>query len=152
MSVHAGLPVGGFLFSGAYRSLYRPNDQAQPAATINACRWSSPAREGEVDMADLGNRLKARKKQLLAAIKQGGLPPPEARSFTGHKLKQGHVVEAAGQSLHGNDDARAFMPQPCRGNSGKSWHPLRRANVGCSPQKKERTPMLSSAPAIPTEN
>jgi hypothetical protein len=54
------------------------------------------AREGDVDMADLGNRLKARKEQLLAATKQGGLPPPETRSFTGHKLKQGQVVEAAG--------------------------------------------------------
>ena len=53
------------------------------------------AREGDVDMADLGNRLEARKEQLLAAIKQGGLPSPVTRSFTGHKLMQGHVVEAA---------------------------------------------------------
>jgi hypothetical protein len=54
------------------------------------------AREGKVDIVALGSRLKERKEQLLAAIKQGGLPPPETRSFTGHKLKQGHVVDAAG--------------------------------------------------------
>jgi hypothetical protein len=54
------------------------------------------AREGKVDIVALGSRLKKRKEQLLAAIEQGGLPPPETRSFTGHKLKQGHVVEAAG--------------------------------------------------------
>jgi hemerythrin superfamily protein len=54
------------------------------------------ARKGDVDMEALGGTLQARKEQLLAAIKQGGLPPPETRSFTGHKLKQGHVVEAAG--------------------------------------------------------
>src|SRR5262249_994972 len=53
------------------------------------------ARAAEIDMDALGERLKARKKQLLAAIEKGGLPPPETRSFTGHKLKQGHVVEAA---------------------------------------------------------
>jgi Hemerythrin HHE cation binding domain len=53
------------------------------------------ARKGDVDMEALGGTLQARKEQLLAAIKQGGLPPPETRSFTGHKLKQGHIVEAA---------------------------------------------------------
>jgi hypothetical protein len=53
------------------------------------------ARKGDVDMEALGGQLEERKEQLLAAIKQGGLPPPETRSFTGHKLKQGHVVEAA---------------------------------------------------------
>jgi hypothetical protein len=53
------------------------------------------ARKGDVDMKALGDTMQARKEQLLASIKQGGLPPPETRSFTGHKLKQGHVVEAA---------------------------------------------------------
>jgi hypothetical protein len=54
------------------------------------------ARKGDVDMEGLAGKLQARKDQLLTAIKQGGLPPPETRSFTGHKLKQGHVVEAQG--------------------------------------------------------
>ena len=53
------------------------------------------ARKGEVDLAALGTRLKERKEQLLRAIKQSGLPPPETRSFTGHKLKRGQVMEAA---------------------------------------------------------
>ena len=52
------------------------------------------ARKGDVDMDALGGTMKARKEQLLSAIKQGGLPPPETRSFTGHKMKQGHVVDA----------------------------------------------------------
>jgi hemerythrin HHE cation binding domain-containing protein len=52
------------------------------------------ARKAGLDMAALGARLKARKEQLLAAIKTNGLPPPETRSFTGHKLQQGAPVEA----------------------------------------------------------
>lgn len=51
------------------------------------------ARKGDVDMEALGGQLRERKKQLLEAIKKGGLPPPETRSFTGHRMKQGHVVE-----------------------------------------------------------
>jgi Hemerythrin HHE cation binding domain len=53
------------------------------------------ARKGGVDIEGLAEALQARKEQLMKAIKQGGLPPPETRSFTGHKLKQGRVVEAA---------------------------------------------------------
>jgi hypothetical protein len=52
------------------------------------------AREGGLDMEALGDRLKARKEQLLAKFKAEGLPPPTTRSFTGHKLQQGHTVEA----------------------------------------------------------
>jgi hypothetical protein len=51
------------------------------------------ARHGGVDMAALGEKLAARKEQLLADIKKNGLPPPETRSFTGHTLKQGEPVE-----------------------------------------------------------
>ena len=51
------------------------------------------ARKGDVDMEALGGQLQERKKQLLEAIEKGGLPPPETRSFTGHKMKQGHVVK-----------------------------------------------------------
>ena len=51
-------------------------------------------REGGVDLAALGERLAARKQDLLAKFKAEGLPPPTTRSFTGHKLKQGHTVEA----------------------------------------------------------
>jgi hypothetical protein len=50
------------------------------------------ARKGNIDMKALGAQLKGRKDQLLAAIKAGGLPPPETRSFTGHKLKQSRPV------------------------------------------------------------
>jgi len=54
----------------------------------------SQAREGGLDMDGLGDRLKARKEQLLAKFKAEGLPPPTTRSFTGHKLQQGCTVEA----------------------------------------------------------
>jgi len=52
------------------------------------------ARDGGLDMDALGARLKARKEALLAKFKAEGLPPPTTRSFTGHKLKQGHTIEA----------------------------------------------------------
>jgi hypothetical protein len=52
------------------------------------------ARDGELDMEALADRMKARKEQLLAKIKAEGLPPPTTRSFTGHKLQQGHTIEA----------------------------------------------------------
>ncbi|CAN5645604.1 hypothetical protein BH10PSE6_BH10PSE6_19130 [soil metagenome] len=51
------------------------------------------ARDGELDMMALADRMKARKEQLLAKIKAEGLPPPTTRSFTGHKLQQGHTIE-----------------------------------------------------------
>src|SRR5579872_1448309 len=46
------------------------------------------AREGGLDLEALGERLAARKQELLAKFKAEGLPPPTTRSFTGHKLKQ----------------------------------------------------------------
>ncbi len=51
------------------------------------------AREGGLDMAELGERMAARKAELLAKFKAEGLPAPTTRSFTGHKLKQGQAVE-----------------------------------------------------------
>jgi hypothetical protein len=53
------------------------------------------ARESGMDMAELGERLKARKEELLAKFKAEGLPTPTTRSFKGHKLNQGHPVEVA---------------------------------------------------------
>jgi hypothetical protein len=52
------------------------------------------AREAELDMDALGDKLAARKEELLAQFKAEGLPPPETRSFTGHELRQGTPVEA----------------------------------------------------------
>ena len=50
------------------------------------------ARKGGVDMEALGARLSARKAMLLEQIEKTGLPPPETRTFVGHKLKQGRAV------------------------------------------------------------
>jgi hypothetical protein len=52
------------------------------------------ARDAGLDMDALGDQLRARKAELLADIKKNGLPPPETRSFTGHKMKQGEPVVA----------------------------------------------------------
>lgn len=53
------------------------------------------ARDAGMDLDDLGDRLKARKAQLLARFKESGaLPPPQTRSFTGHKLVQSQPVQA----------------------------------------------------------
>ena len=53
------------------------------------------ARHEGVDLEALGDRLAARKEELLAKIKAEGLPPPTTtRSFTAHKLKQGTTIDA----------------------------------------------------------
>ena len=54
------------------------------------------ARDAGADLAALGEQLKARKEQLAATLKgTTQLPPPETRSFTGHKLVQSKPVEAS---------------------------------------------------------
>jgi hypothetical protein len=50
-----------------------------------------------VDLDDLGERLLARKEELMQQIERGGLPTPETRSYTGHKLKQGQPIQAAAE-------------------------------------------------------
>jgi hemerythrin HHE cation binding domain-containing protein len=40
------------------------------------------ARAAGLDMDDLGDRMKARKQELLAKFKAEGVPPPEMRTFT----------------------------------------------------------------------
>lgn len=52
------------------------------------------ARDAGMDLDDLGDRLKTRKAQLLAEFEEAGtLPPPQTRSFTGHKLAQSQPVQ-----------------------------------------------------------
>lgn len=48
----------------------------------------SQARKAGLDMDELGDRMRARKAELLAQF-EDGLPPPETRSFTGHDLERG---------------------------------------------------------------
>jgi len=50
--------------------------------------------DGKLDLDALGDRMAARKEQLKVKFKAEGLPAPMTRSFTGHKLQQGHTVEA----------------------------------------------------------
>jgi hypothetical protein len=52
------------------------------------------AKDAGLDVDDLGERLQARKKELMAQIKAEGLPAPETRSFTGHTLRQSAPIES----------------------------------------------------------
>ena len=54
----------------------------------------SQARDSDIDMEALGERMAARKEQLLAKFKAEGLPPPTTRTFKGHRLNQGQTIEA----------------------------------------------------------
>ena len=51
------------------------------------------ARVAGLDMDELGDRLKARKEEILAEYKTSGIPAPETRTFTGHALQQGEPVD-----------------------------------------------------------
>ncbi|WP_421998878.1 hemerythrin domain-containing protein [Reyranella sp.] len=51
------------------------------------------ARDAGLDVDDLGERLMARKEELMAQFERR-LPPPQTRSFTGHKLVQGEPLDA----------------------------------------------------------
>jgi hemerythrin superfamily protein len=53
----------------------------------------SQARTAGLDMDELGDLMKGRKKALLAEYKTNGIPAPETRTFTGHTLEQGEPVE-----------------------------------------------------------
>lgn len=53
------------------------------------------ARAAGLDMDGLGDEMAARKEDLLAQFKKNGLPPPETRSFSGHRMEQGAPVEQA---------------------------------------------------------
>jgi hypothetical protein len=53
------------------------------------------ARAAGLDMDALGEKLMARKQQLMKKFEAEGLPPPTTRSFTGHKLQRGHRMNAA---------------------------------------------------------
>jgi hypothetical protein len=64
-------------------------EEERPAEGIFA-----QAREAGIDMEDLGDRLAARKEELLKQFQANGLPAPKTRTFTGHKLEQGRTVEA----------------------------------------------------------
>ena len=53
------------------------------------------AKDAGLDMDALGERMAARKAELLAEIKKNGLPAPQTRSFKGHELEQGEPVSEA---------------------------------------------------------
>lgn len=52
------------------------------------------AKEAGLDMDALGERMRARKEELLAEFRSSGLPAPETRSFHGPELKTGAPLQA----------------------------------------------------------
>jgi len=53
------------------------------------------AREAGLDVDALGEKLLSRKEELLDEFRNSTkLPPPETRSYTGHKLVEGHPASA----------------------------------------------------------
>ncbi len=53
------------------------------------------ARAAGVNVAELGEKMIARKQSLLAEYKANGLPVATTRSFTGHELERGEPLEEA---------------------------------------------------------
>ena len=54
------------------------------------------ARDAEIDLVALGGKLKMLKDELVADLnKRTALPPPETRTFAGHKLIQSRPVKEA---------------------------------------------------------
>ena len=53
------------------------------------------AKKAGVDMMDLGERLAARKAELIKEFKASGIPTPQTRSMRGVELQIGHPVEIA---------------------------------------------------------
>jgi len=52
------------------------------------------AREAGLDVEALGQRMQVRKQALMQKFAGGNLPPPQTRSFTGHKLVQAKPADA----------------------------------------------------------
>lgn len=60
------------------------------------------AKAAGLDLDGLGERMRARREELTEEFKSGGLPAPQTRSFTGHKLRQARPVDG-GTAAHGDD-------------------------------------------------
>ncbi len=67
----------------------------------------SQARKAGLDMDALADRMRARKEALTAQFKAEGLPPPETRTFTGHDMVEGDVVEDDSAGRPAGDEPRA---------------------------------------------
>ena len=52
------------------------------------------AKKGDLDMQALGEQLAARKAELTAQFKRGGMPPPQTRAMKGAELRRGQPVDA----------------------------------------------------------
>jgi hypothetical protein len=62
------------------------------------------ARKAGLDMDALGVQLAARKQELMAQIKSGGLPAPETRTFVGGEIERGAPVDEPSASGQADED------------------------------------------------
>ncbi|HEX4098670.1 MAG TPA: hemerythrin domain-containing protein [Caulobacteraceae bacterium] len=62
------------------------------------------ARKAGLDMDALGVQLAARKQELMAQIKSGGLPAPETRTFVGGEVERGAPVDEPSASGQADED------------------------------------------------
>ncbi|MBV8394428.1 MAG: hemerythrin domain-containing protein [Alphaproteobacteria bacterium] len=60
------------------------------------------AKAAGLDLEGLRDKLMARKEELMEEFKSGDLPPPQTRSFTGHKLQQAKPVDG-GTAAHSSE-------------------------------------------------
>ncbi len=67
----------------------------------------SQARKAGLDMDALADRMRARKEALTAQFKAEGLPAPETRTFTGHEMVEGDVVEDDSADRPAGEEPRA---------------------------------------------
>lgn len=67
----------------------------------------SQARKAGLDMDALADRMRARKEALTAQFKAEGLPAPETRTFTGHDMVEGDVVEDDSADRPAGEEPRA---------------------------------------------
>ena len=64
------------------------------------------ARKAGLDMDALGERMAARKTELMDRFEAQGLPAPETRSFTGHDLVEGEPVDGEESAAPRSDPGR----------------------------------------------
>lgn len=64
----------------------------------------SQARKAGLDMDALGEQMAARKAELLAQAKAGGLPPAEPKTFTGGELSDGGEADTPRTAKSGEGD------------------------------------------------
>lgn len=62
---------------------------------IEKCESARP-KAGDVDLEELGERMAARKRELMTEFANSGLPAPAARNMTAKAIEHGQPIGAQG--------------------------------------------------------